>query len=86
MVAKWRGPAEVRGSTPRWARLTTSIRSAKAWAAVTHAMGGLFCAGLGPSADGESVTTFGGIYPPHVESNGELQRAPALIADVRIEM
>lgn len=35
------------------------------WGAVTHALGGLFCAGLGPKDTGENVKTFGGIYPPH---------------------
>ena len=31
---------------------------------MTHALGGLFCAGLGPNEHGESVNTFGEIYPP----------------------
>ncbi|KAK4689618.1 GPI-anchor transamidase subunit T, partial [Tremellales sp. Uapishka_1] len=34
------------------------------WKVITHKLGGLFCAGLGPSDDGESVGTFGGVYPP----------------------
>ncbi|WVQ95198.1 hypothetical protein IAU59_002292 [Kwoniella sp. CBS 9459] len=34
------------------------------WGAVTHALGGLFCAGLGPRDAGENVRTFGDIYPP----------------------
>ncbi|WRT68675.1 uncharacterized protein IL334_005654 [Kwoniella shivajii] len=33
------------------------------WSAVTHALGGLFCAGLGPGDSGENVRTFGNIYP-----------------------
>jgi phosphatidylinositol glycan class T len=33
------------------------------WTAITHALGGLFCAGLGPDAE-ESIKTFGHIYPP----------------------
>ncbi|OCF40715.1 hypothetical protein I317_05487 [Kwoniella heveanensis CBS 569] len=34
------------------------------WGAVTHALGGLFCAGLGPTEAGENVRTFGENYPP----------------------
>ncbi|RXK42297.1 hypothetical protein M231_00287 [Tremella mesenterica] len=37
--------------------------------AITHALGGLFCAGLGPSEEGEVAGTFGAIFPPH----GKLQ-------------
>ena len=41
------------------------LRTRLAWTAVTHALGGLFCAGLGSNEDGDSITNFGGIYPPH---------------------
>lgn len=34
------------------------------WTHVTHALGGLFCAGLGPSEHATSVDTFGDIFPP----------------------
>jgi phosphatidylinositol glycan class T len=34
------------------------------WTSVTHALGGLFCAGLGPSDDEDDVSTFGPLYPP----------------------
>lgn len=42
----------------------TSAGTDHAWEAVTHALGGLFCATLGPGHVGESVRTFGGVYPP----------------------
>lgn len=35
-----------------------------AWGAVTNALGGLFCATLGPAHVNESVRSFGGVYPP----------------------
>lgn len=38
----------------------------EAWEAVTNALGGLFCATLAPGHRGESVRTFGHIYPPRV--------------------
>jgi len=37
-------------------------RTDEAWMGVTHALGGLFCAGLGGDIE-ESVNTFGNIYP-----------------------
>ncbi|WVQ81825.1 hypothetical protein IAT38_003952 [Cryptococcus sp. DSM 104549] len=42
------------------------------WGAVTYALGGLFCAGLGPKEPGENVKTFGGIYPPRRGSSANL--------------
>jgi hypothetical protein len=42
------------------------------WIQVTHALGGLFCAGLGPSEHATSVNTFGDIFPPiRGEPSGE---------------
>lgn len=38
------------------------------WEAVTHALGGLFCATLGPSHEGDIVRSFGDVYPPSRES------------------
>ncbi|KIR28270.1 phosphatidylinositol glycan, class T [Cryptococcus deuterogattii 99/473] len=56
------GGGEVRG----WVRNGNEGGSEEErWGAVTHALGGLFCAGLGPKDTGENVKTFGGIYPPH---------------------
>lgn len=43
------------------------------WTAVTHALGGLFCAGLGPSEE-ESIKTFGHIYPPQAHHSESEQR------------
>ncbi|WVR09363.1 hypothetical protein IAU60_006429 [Kwoniella sp. DSM 27419] len=55
------GGGEVRG----WLRESTQDRTAEErWGAVTHALGGLFCAGLGPSDKGENIRTFGQVYPP----------------------
>ncbi|ORX38276.1 GPI transamidase component PIG-T [Kockovaella imperatae] len=57
------GGGEVRG----WLRNNQNGKpDFEAWTRVTHALGGLFCAGLGPSEDGDSVNTFGHIYPAHV--------------------
>lgn len=47
--------------------------------AVTHALGGLFCAGLGPSDEGETVRTFGHIYPPNSNSNGRFRYSVASV-------
>ena len=49
-------------------------RDYEAWTRVTHALGGLFCAGLGPSEDGESVNTFGELFPAHRPESSELPR------------
>lgn len=43
-------------------------RSKQRWTAVNHALGGLFCAGLGEAGD---VATFGHIYPPLRPNAGE---------------
>ncbi|KAK8854554.1 hypothetical protein IAR55_003293 [Kwoniella newhampshirensis] len=55
------GGGEVRG----WLRDDMDGRksSSERWKSVTHALGGLFCAGLGPNDAGENVMTFGEIYP-----------------------
>ncbi|OXB35774.1 hypothetical protein LQV05_005784 [Cryptococcus neoformans] len=56
------GGGEVRG----WVRNGNEGGSEEErWGAVTHALGGLFCAGLGPKQADENVKTFGRIYPPH---------------------
>lgn len=56
------GGGEVRG----WVRNGNEGGSEEErWGTVTHALGGLFCAGLGPREAGENVKTFGRIYPPH---------------------
>jgi hypothetical protein len=47
------------------------FRMDEAWMGVTHALGGLFCAGLGGEID-ESVNTFGGIYPPVLSSTNSM--------------
>ncbi|CAD6583627.1 MAG: tetrahydrofolate synthase, partial [Tremellales sp. Tagirdzhanova-0007] len=61
------GGGEVRG----WLRSDgDEQRSAEAWAAVTHALGGLFCAGLGPTEYGENLMSFGEIYPSHRNASG----------------
>ncbi|WVQ72702.1 hypothetical protein IAR50_002262 [Cryptococcus sp. DSM 104548] len=53
------GGGEVRG----WVRNGEGDEEQR-WGDVTHALGGLFCAGLGPKEDGENVKTFGDVYPP----------------------
>ncbi|RSH85639.1 Subunit of the glycosylphosphatidylinositol transamidase complex-like protein [Saitozyma podzolica] len=63
------GGGEVRG----WLRSNgDKAESDRAWTAVTHALGGLFCAGLGPSDEGDIVRSFGDIYPPHRGSPSNL--------------
>jgi phosphatidylinositol glycan class T len=49
------------------------IHSSDRWTAITQALGGLFCAGLGPE-DEESIKTFGHIYPPHGLTDGLTHR------------
>ncbi|WWD19310.1 hypothetical protein CI109_103768 [Kwoniella shandongensis] len=64
------GGGEVRG----WLREDEEMRktSSERWNSVTHALGGLFCAGLGPSDEGENVRTFGEIYPPVIGDDTNL--------------
>jgi hypothetical protein len=61
------GGGEIRG----W--LKDGDDSSSRWTAVTQALGGLFCAGLGPD-DEESVNTFGHVYPPHGSEVGLTHR------------
>lgn len=42
-----------------------------AWDDVTHAFAGLFCATVGAEHVGESVRTFGDLYPPARQGNSE---------------
>nr|ODN91950.1 phosphatidylinositol glycan, class T [Cryptococcus depauperatus CBS 7841] len=61
------GGGEVRG----WMR-NGGGNEEERWTAATHALGGLFCAGLGPKEDGENVKTFGHIYPPQRGNSTDL--------------
>ncbi|KLT45242.1 Gpi16 subunit, GPI transamidase component [Cutaneotrichosporon oleaginosum] len=52
------------GSVRGWLRGSPAETDA-AWDAVTHAFGGMFCAGVvGAEDSGEAVRTFGELYPP----------------------
>lgn len=70
------GGGEVRGWLKGGEELS---RTNEAWTSVTHALGGLFCAGLGPNEEGESVNGFGHIYPPQrPQPDGEELPVPTL--------
>jgi phosphatidylinositol glycan class T len=54
-----------------WLRGTPAETDA-AWDAVTHAFGGMFCAGVvGAEDSGEAVRTFGELYPPARDGESE---------------
>ncbi|WWC63591.1 uncharacterized protein I303_106196 [Kwoniella dejecticola CBS 10117] len=55
------GGGEIRG----WLKDGNDVE--QRWSAVTNALGGLFCAGLGPKDVGDNVRDFGGIYPPKAD-------------------
>lgn len=62
------GGGEVRG----WISGNAS-ETDKAWDDVTHAIAGLFCAKIGADEMGENVRTFGDLFPPPRDGNGELR-------------
>ncbi|ODO05758.1 hypothetical protein I350_04819 [Cryptococcus amylolentus CBS 6273] len=62
------GGGEVRG----WVRNGEGDEEQR-WGEVTHALGGLFCAGLGPREDGENVKTFGDVYPPQRGEESDME-------------
>ena len=55
---------------PVWLPMLT-CRKEQAWTSVTHALGGLFCANLGPNDEGETSKAFGNVFPPHYESDSQ---------------
>jgi len=61
------GGGEIRG----W--LKDGDDTSSRWTAVTQALGGLFCAGLGPDDEG-SIKTFGHVYPAHGSEQGLTHR------------